>query len=646
LYSSYLGGTQSAITEFGNGIATDSNGLAYVVGLTASQPGALLANFPVTAATAPQATPGAGLVNGTAFLTKLDTAQTGSASLLYSTYLGGNGVNASGPGIGDSAFAVAEDSAGKTYLVGTTTSTDFPTTPNAFQQSAPAAIAQGTVFVSAFDTTQTGAASLLYSSYLGGEAADFGDAIALGPNNVAYLTGSTSSLLFPTTSGAFQTTGNAASVAFVSLIDTTLSGSASLKYSSFLGGSQTNTAVGIAADSSGIAYIVGSAHGADFPTTPFAIQISPESGSSGAGFVTKLNPGGKGAADLVYSTYFGGAGSNGIFDEINGVALNSANHAIVIGDTVSSTGFPITPDAFQSTLNGPSDAFVAELTFEPSLTISPLGLTFGSLLIGAPSAAQTVTLTSNSIVPIAFTSAVVSDGTPAAADSDFAISTTCGQSIAANSSCTVSVVFTPSINGPETASLVIIDAASANPQTIPLSGSGTNMANFALAASPTSLSVAQGASGTFKLTVTPAGGFNQSVALSCGGAPLMSTCAVSPAAITPTDGVTPVLATVTIATQSPSLVNSPGVELRIPPSVWRAMFALLAISLLSWRSRFSTRMGTLVLTVFVLLAIGCGGSQHTPPPPSGGTPKGTTTLTLTGTSGTLTSSTSVALTVN
>jgi hypothetical protein len=649
LYSSYLGGTQSTITELGNGIATNANGLVYVVGLTASQPGALLANFPITATTAAQAAPGAGIANGTAFLTKLDTTQTGSASLLYSTYLGGNGINASGPGFGDSAFAVAEDSTGKTYIAGTTTSTDFPTTPNAFQQSAPAAIALGTVFVSSFDTTQIGAASLLYSSYLGGEAADFGDSIALGPSNVAYLTGSTSSLSFPTTSGAFQTTGNAASVAFVSLMDTTLSGSASLKYSSFLGGSQTNTAAGIAADSAGNAYVVGSAHGADFPTTPFAVQISPESGSSGAGFVTKLNPGGKGAADLVYSTYFGGAGSNGIFDEINGVALNSANHAIVTGDTVSSTSFPVTPSAFQSTLNGPSDAFVAELTFEPNLTISPLRLTFGSSLIGTPSAAQTVTLTSNSILPIAFTSAIVSDGAPAAADSDFATSTTCGQSIAANSSCTVSVVFTPSSNGPETANLVITDGATANPQSIPLSGSGTSMANFALAASPTSLTVAQGASGTFKLTLTPAGGFNQSVALSCGGAPSMSTCAVSPASITPTDGVTPVVATVTIATQSPSLVYSPGMELNIPPSAWQAMFALLAISLLSLfsrRSKLSTSVGTLVLTVSALIAIGCGGGQHTPPPPSGGTPKGTSTLTLTGKSGTLTSSTSVALTVN
>jgi hypothetical protein len=651
LYSSYLGGTQSStITEFGNGIATDSNGMVYIVGLTASQPGALLANFPVTATTAFQAAPGAGLANGTSFLTKLDTTQSGAASLIYSTYLGGNGANASGPGFGDSAFAVAEDSTGKTYLTGATTSTDFPTALGAFQQSAPAAIAQGTIFISKFDTTLAGAASLLYSSYLGGEAADFGDAIALGPSNVAYLTGSTSSLSFPTTPGAFQTTGNAASIAFISLIDTTASGSASLKYSSFLGGSQTSTATGIAADSTGNAYVVGSAQGADFPTTPFAFQISPESGASGAGFVTKLSPAGQGAADLIYSTYFGGSGANGNSDEINGVALNSANHAVVAGDTASATGFPVTPNAFQSTLNGSSDAFVAELTFEASLTVSPSSLTFGSSLVGKPSAPQTVTLTSNSILPIAFSGAVISNGAPAAANSDFVASTTCGQSIAANSSCTITVVFTPSVNGPETADLVITDGASAIPQTIPLSANGANTANFALSASPTSLTVAQGATGTLKLTVTPAGGFNQAVALSCSGAPSMSTCAVSPASITPTDGVTPVVATVTITTQSASLVRSPASELKLPPPSWQAIFAALAIvflSLMSRRSRLSAQFALLALSLSALLALGCGGSHSAPPPPpSGGTPKGTSTLTLTGTSGTMNNSTSVTLTVN
>jgi hypothetical protein len=130
----------------------------------------------------------------------------------------------------------------------------------------------------------------------------------------------------------------------------------------------------------------------------------------------------------------------------------------------------------------------------------------------------------------------------------------------------------------------------------------------------------------------------------------MSTCAVSPASITPTDGVTPVVATVTITTQSASLVRSPASELKLPPPSWQAIFAALAIvflSLMSRRSRLSAQFALLALSLSALLALGCGGSHSAPPPPpSGGTPKGTSTLTLTGTSGTMNNSTSVTLTVN
>jgi len=648
LYSSYLGGTQSTITEMGNGIATDANGLVYVVGLTASQPGLLLANFPVTA-TAFQSSPGAGIANGTAFLTKLDTTQSGSASLIYSTYLGGNGANASGPGFGDSAFAVAEDSAGKTYLAGTTTSTDFPTTPTALQQSAPAAIGQGTVFVSSVDTTIPGAGSLLYSSYLGGEGADFGDAIALGPSNTVYLTGSTSSLKFPTTFGAFQTTGNQASIAFVTLIDPALSGNASLKYSTFLGGSQTSTAVGIAADASGNAYVVGSTQGADFPTTTTAFENTPAPGSPGAGFVTKINPGGQGVADLLYSTYFGGSGANGISDEVNGVALNSTNYAYITGDTVSSTGFPVTPNpgAFQTSLNGPSDAFVAALTFQPVLAISPASLTFGNQVIGTASAAQTVTLTNNSFAPIGFTSAAIAGGAPAAANSDFSSSSTCAGSIAVNASCTISVLFTPSVAAVETANLVITDTAAPGMQALALSGTGIKP-NFTLTASPTTVTVSQGETVSFHLTVTPSGGFNAAVALACSGAPSMSTCTISPSSVTPSDGVTPVVTTVTVATVSPSFVTPSHFILTLPPSVFRTILSAAALLftcfvLFDRRRRLSIKLGLMMSAVGLAILIAGCGSHHTP---TGGTPTGSSTLTLTGTSGSLTNSTSVNLTVN
>ena len=646
LYSSYLGGTQSTITEFGNGIATDSNGMAYVVGLTASQPGALLADFPVMATSAFQPTPGAGLANGTAFLTKLDTTQAGNASLMYSTYLGGNGTNASGPGFGDSAFAVTQDATGKTYLVGTTTSTDFPTTATAFQQSAPAAIAQGTVFLSSFDTTSAGAASLLYSSYMGGEAADFGDAIALGPGNVVYLTGSTSSLQFPTTPNAFQTIGNSSSIAFVSLIDTNSSAGASLKYSTFLGGSQTNTALGIAADASGNAYIAGSTHGADFPVTPEAFQTAISPGASGSGFVTKLNPGGQRSADLLYSTYFGGNGTNGNFDEVNGIALDSSNHGFITGDTVSSSGFPVVPSpgAFQANLNGPSDAFSAVLTFQPVISISPLSLSFGTQLIGKQSAPQTVTLTNNNASTIGFGGVAISSGSPAAADSDFASTTTCGTSIAPIASCTISVTLTASQAVTETANLAITVTSLPNPLFVALSGTGKDE-GFGLAASPSALTVTKGMTGTSTLTVSPVGGFNQAVALVCSGAPANSTCTVSPTSVISTDGSTPVSAKVTITTQAPSSVYSIRMRYRLPPLALQAILAVIAfLFFLCWirMQRLSPKLGFVGLLPLTLLLLGCG-SHHTP---AGGTPSGTSTITLTGTSGSLTSSTKLTFTVN
>ncbi len=92
-------------------------------------------------------------------------------------------------------------------MAGTTASTNFPTTTTAFQQTTLAGNTGGTAFVSRFDTTKVGAVSLLYSTYLGGDTAEFGDAIALGPSNVAYVTGSTNSLLFPATSGSIPNNG-------------------------------------------------------------------------------------------------------------------------------------------------------------------------------------------------------------------------------------------------------------------------------------------------------------------------------------------------------------------------------------------------------------------------------------------------------
>ena len=378
VYSSYLGGTQG-VFEFARrnrhgqkriGLCRGAHRLParYRAGELSGDRGHRLSTHRTSA-----------IATGTGFLSKLDTTQSGAASLIYSTYLGGNGAHAANHldlALAIRGFGVAEDSSGNTYVTGTTASTDFPTTTGtAFQPTLTAGNTGGAAFVSRFDTTKAGQPSLVYSTYLGGEAADFANAIALGPSNVAYVTGFTKSLLFRTTPGAFQTTGNGAGITFISLIDTSLTGAASLKYSTFVSGSRTNTAFGIATDTSGNAYVVGATDGSDFPVTKGSFQRAPAIGSQGEGFVTKLNPGGMGAADLVYSTYFGGSGNAGNFDEVNAIAVvpvtNNAAHRRCDGLICRYISGCTQPRRFPDRAQWPSDAFVAELTFQPTLTVSP-----------------------------------------------------------------------------------------------------------------------------------------------------------------------------------------------------------------------------------------------------------------------------------
>jgi Abnormal spindle-like microcephaly-assoc'd, ASPM-SPD-2-Hydin/Beta-propeller repeat len=506
IYSSYIGGTDTtgAFGDFGNGIAADGSGNAYVVGITYSTPGGALANFPVTAG-AFQST--LNTVNGNAFLTRIDTTKSGAASLIYSTYLGGAGANAlvaGGLGFGDDGFGVAVDTSSNAYIAGATSSTDFPTTANAFRTTTPTNNAKDAAFVARIDTTKSGAASLIYSTYLGGEALDAGLGIGLGPtspNNVplAYVTGVTESLAFPTVpAGAFQKNNPATaagnSAAFVSLIDTGGTGSTSLTYSTFLGGSVNTTGVGIRVDAQGNAYVAGPTASLNFPVTAGAFEPVFPAGATGAGFLSKLNPGGNGAADLIYSTFFGGSGAGGNPDQVFAVAIDTATpaNAYITGHTFSTAAtFPVFPaGAFQKTLNGNSDAFIAKLTPIPTLVVSPAPgstLAFGTVLIGTTSAAQTVTLTNNTNAAIAFTSAVV-NGSPAAANTDYIVTNSCSGSIpfGAANTCTVSVTFKPTVVGAETATLRLTDSDSTSPQNILLTGTGANPTPAVMLA-PTSL---------------------------------------------------------------------------------------------------------------------------------------------------------------
>jgi hypothetical protein len=294
VYSTYLGGN---LNDLARAIAVDSVGNAYVTGETPSS------NFPTKNPLQPANDGG-----GEAFVTKIDPS--GSA-LVYSTYLGGSGAEV-GRGI-------AVDSAGNAYVSGFTNSTDFPT-KNPLQAN------NGGGSNDAFVAKITLAGSaLVYSTYLGGNGDDKGTAIAVDNSGDAYVTGVAGSSNFPTTSGAFQTAcGNTCFYpdAFVSKLNP--AGSA-LAYSSYLGGSGSEEADGIAVDSSGSAYIAGWNAFGDFPVTPGAFHTTCSNGCQyPEPVVTKFNPAG---SALVYSTYLGGT----IFDVGNGIAVDSAGDAYMIG---------------------------------------------------------------------------------------------------------------------------------------------------------------------------------------------------------------------------------------------------------------------------------------------------------------------------
>jgi hypothetical protein len=320
VYSSYLGGTGQ---DSASAIAVDSSGNAYITGKTSS------ADFPT--ANALQGTNHTPSQSETAFVTKLNP--TGSA-FVYSTYLGGSR--------GDLGNGIAADASGNAYVTGSTSSTDFPTA-NALQAT------QGGVtdaFVSKLNSTGS---ALIYSTYLGGNSFEDGNAICVDGSGNAYVAGDTRSANFPTVNpiqaafGGGSNTGDA----FVSKINS--SGSA-LVYSTYLGGSGDDKATGIAVDSSGNAYVAGVTNSTNFPTSN---PIQAASGGGNDAFVAKINAGG---SALAYSTYLGGSGN----DQGAGIAVDGSGNAYVTGFT-NSTNFP-TAGPIQSSFGGGTfDAFVARI---------------------------------------------------------------------------------------------------------------------------------------------------------------------------------------------------------------------------------------------------------------------------------------------
>ena len=362
-YSTFIGGSTAGTSEHGYGIAVDASGNAYVVGTTFSP------DFPVTA-NAFQPAKGTNASQETAFVAKLSAGGT----LAYSTFLSGFQ--------GSRAYGIATDGAGNVYVTGPSVNGYPVTTTGAFTTST----SNASGFLTKLNTNASGAAGLVYSTYLGPSGFAEGHSVAVDAAGNAYVTGITNATGFAST-GAFQTTFAGGTYdAFVAKFNTNGSGAASRVYATYLGGSgvdiggssRSSTSTGnngIAIDASGNAYVVGRTDSTNFPVAN-AFQAA-NAGYFDA-FLTKVNATG---SALVYSTYLGGS-STTLIDEANAVAVNAVGNAYVIGHT-ESANFPV---ASNLSLPGSTTGGVFVSKFTPSGTALVYSIRLGRLSTGAASA--------------------------------------------------------------------------------------------------------------------------------------------------------------------------------------------------------------------------------------------------------------------
>ena len=480
VYSTYLGGSGG---NEGHGIAVDSAGNAYVTGWTQST------NFPTMNPLQPA-------YGGSTDAFVAEINPTGSA-LVYSTYLGGSGI--------DYGTSIAVDSAGNAYVIGYTGSTDFPTM-NPLQPTFGGGVYDA--FVAKLNPTGS---ALAYSTYLGGSSVEFGYGIAVDSVGNAYVTGYTGSSDFPTMS-PLQPNAGGGGDAFVTEINP--SGSA-LVYSTYLGGSGSDSGNGIAVDSAGSAYVTGQTYSSDFPVTPGAFQTTCNVGNYcsalGDAFVSRiakssavvkltppsLNFGNQavgttstpqvsrltntGSATLTITSISVTGANGGDFAETNNCGTSvPAGGSCNISVTFTPTALGTRTGRVTITDNANDSPQTISLTGIGGVAIgsvSPTSLAFGAQLVNTTSAPKPVALFNTGDAQLT----VISFGVTG----DFAIQTNyCTNGVRPGTHCDVYVTFSPTQPGARSGKLTFVDNATNSPQAVSLTGVGTSTTTTTLTSVP------------------------------------------------------------------------------------------------------------------------------------------------------------------
>ena len=581
--------------------------------------------------------------------------------------------------------------------------TDFPI-KNAYQPCLNTATSGNTIVQPSCPSTNTnftdaffaklnpipaqGTAQLQWSTFLGGAGDDTGTGVAVdsGAAN-AYLTGSTNSQPVTTvaTFGSFQlcldnpaitsgacpggTAMDAYAARFTNPTSTTITNVA-LTYFSYLGGSNDENGLAITIDNASGAIVTGSTLSTDFPVFPAAGNLQNNPGGGKDAFLARLNTSAVTGQNQTgsWATYFGGSGD----DEGTGVALDSAQNVYMAGDTTSPDlhlSNPLTA-AEGGSYNGNHDAFVVEVQSAASLDITGV-LTLGNnqtfISAGNP-ATFTYTITNsgpdlaNDIVvtdditqtvtqvPVTYQSASITSGSCAPPGATSIITCTIS-SLQAGSTATLTVVLIPTPN-PQGGSrqfnggqVTVTGANNITPKSITVPAS---MSDFTLQAGPNSFTVpAAGQSASYQVLITPNPVYGTSIGFGCTGAPTGATCAFSPTSVTPV-GASPSSIALTISTTArPVITPAASLNIRHFYAIWLAVPGLAFVGVGFGRDRRRRReLGILSLcAIGLLLFLQPACSHSNTQPPVTGTPAGTYTITVTGSSGSDSKSQAVQLVV-
>lgn len=478
-FSTIFGGSGAESLNGTGGIALDSSGDVYIASDTTTTPvDSASTDLPVTAG-AYQSTWDGESSDGFLAIFQPPSASGGAATLKYCSYLG---TGSNGTGVG----GIGVDGSGNAYITGWASDSagTFPST-NAFQASYGGGTSDA--FLMKISPLGKGSQDLVYATLIGGSGSDQALAVALDslttPN--AYVTGTTQSADFPTrgATGAYQGTLHVSATANAFLVvvgQDALSGQTSLKYSTYLGGSEADAGQGIAVAAQNAVYVTGKTTSWDFP---WHDNLQPFNGAGDA-FIAKVDPTSAGSASLIYATALGGTSPTGRSASAtgNGIAADSSGHVYIAGATTAAN-FPtaVTTEnpvnGFQTTCAScgqtppASDAFVAEVaenvSAAPSVYFSVASVPFTATGVGL----QFAGVLNGGEAPLIISAINVTGPN----SGDFALtgqSACLGKSItpAPTTQCSFEVGFTPSTDAFESAFVTVTDNAPGSPQILELRG--------------------------------------------------------------------------------------------------------------------------------------------------------------------------------